>query len=83
MTTEMTIFVFLFLGIAIAAVFAVKMLFELDKENEELQELLVQQERIIGELECLVESLGEEKAKKDSLISILRVELEDKEAKKK
>lgn len=82
MTTEMTIFVFLFIGLAIAAVILVKMLYALDKENEELQELIARDNRTICRYECKIEQLCVELAKKDSLISILRTEIEEKENKK-
>lgn len=82
MTTEMTIFLFLFIGIAIAAVILVKMLYALDKENDELQDLILRQQFTISEYECVVERMDEVLAKKESLISILQTEIEMKENKK-
>ena len=82
MTTELMIFVFLFIAVAIGAVISIKMLYSLDKENEELQDLLLRQQHTIGKYEFLLERMGAELDKKDSLISILRTEIEEKENKK-
>lgn len=82
MTTEMMIFVFLFIALVIGAVFSVKTLYSLDKENEELQDLLLRQQYTISEYECVIERMDAVLAKKDSLISILQTEIEEKEKKK-
>ena len=82
MTTEMTIFLFLLIGIVIAAVILVKMLYALDKENEELQKTFVGHEDIIREQWGMIEELEQNLAKKESLISILQTEIEEKEKKK-
>ena len=79
MTTELMIFVFLFIGIAIAVVLLVKMLYALDKENEELQDLILRQQYTISEYECVIERMDAVLAKKESLISILQTEIQEKE----
>ena len=82
MTTELMIFVFLFIAVAIGAVISIKMLYPLDKENEELQDILLRQQYTIAEYECLLERMDVALAKKDSLISILQTEIEEKENEK-
>lgn len=82
MTTELMIFVFLFIAVAVGAVISLEMLCRSDKENEKLQDLLLRQQYTITEYECLIERMDKELAKKESLISILQTEIEEKENKK-
>lgn len=82
MTTELMIFVFLFIAVAIGAVISISMLCSADKENEELQKAFVAHEDIIREQWGTIEELEQKLAKKESLISILQTEIQEKENKK-
>lgn len=79
MTTELTIFVFLFLMLgAICLVLAAKV-DRMRNENGELQELIFRQEGCISNQEMRIEELEMKLAKKDAIICILRNEINKKE----
>ena len=66
-------------AIAVAAICLCVKVGKLEDENETLHEAIVNQEDIIREHWGTIEELEQELAKKNSLISILRNEIEEKE----
>lgn len=79
MCIEYAIAFVILLAIAIAAIFLCVKVGKLEDENENFHEIFVNQEDIIREQWGTIEELEQELAKKNSLISILRVEIEEKE----
>lgn len=79
MTIEWIIFCAIMFFIAIAALFLGWENIKLEKENDELINLATRQNNLSKELIEQNIELCDELAKKDSLISILRNEIEEKE----
>lgn len=82
MTIEWIIFCAIMFVIAIASLFLGSENIKLNKENDELLKLATRQNNLSKELIEQNIELCEELAKKESLISILRLEIEEKENKK-
>jgi hypothetical protein len=82
MTIEWIIFCAIMFVIAISAVFLGSENIKLNKENDELFNLAARQNKLSKQLIEQNIELLEELSKKESLISILRLEIEEKENKK-
>ena len=82
MTFEWIIFCAIMFVIAIAAMFLGSENIKLNKENDELFNLATRQNNLSKALIEQNIELCEELAKKESLISILRLDIEEKENKK-
>ena len=82
MTIEWIIFCAIMFVIVIAALFLGFKNVKLEKENDELMSLVTKANNLSKELTGQNIELCEELAKKDALISILRLEIEEKEKSK-
>lgn len=79
MTTEYVIAFAILLFIAFVAVYLVMKNGQLEDVNEDLRNIIDFKNKIIDALFDEIERLRRELAKKDSLISVLRNEMEEKE----
>ena len=70
------LFLFVF---AVSWVFSEKEKHELEKNNKELKDVAHRQLEVLKEQRVLIWEMNQELAKKDSLTSILRNEIEEKE----